>query len=94
MRPGHIRGSEHGDLVAQHNLAAQESTCTALLTDAQREAVAELAWCAIRASGPVGFRNSAIVPDLGIYAARSYSLIRPPRTGRRLIRSWERSAGG
>jgi hypothetical protein len=43
---------------------------------------------------PVGFRNSAIVPDLDFYAARSYSLIRPPRTGQRLIRSWERSAGG
>ena len=47
-----------------------------------------------RRSGPVGFRNSAIGPDLGIYAARSYSLMRPPRTGRRLICSWERSATG
>ena len=43
---------------------------------------------------PVGFRNSAIGPDLGFYAARSYSLMRPPRTVRRLIRSWERSATG
>jgi RNA-directed DNA polymerase len=43
---------------------------------------------------PVGFRNSATGPDLGFYAARSYSLMRPPRTGRRLIRSWERSATG
>jgi transposase len=43
---------------------------------------------------PVGFRNSAIGPDLGIYAARSYSLMRPPRTDRRLIFSWERSATG
>ena len=43
---------------------------------------------------PVGFRNSATRPDLGFYAARSYSLMRPPRTGRRLIRSWERSAAG
>ena len=42
----------------------------------------------------VGFRNSAIGPDLGIYAARLYSLMRPPRTGRRLICSWERSATG
>jgi Integrase core domain len=43
---------------------------------------------------PVGFQNSATGPDLGFYAARSYSLMRPPRTGRRLIRSWERSAAG
>jgi hypothetical protein len=28
------------------------------------------------------------------YAARSYSLRRPPRTGRRLTRTWERSATG
>ena len=42
----------------------------------------------------VGFQNSATNPDLGVYAARSYSLMRPPRTGRRWIRSWERSAGG
>jgi transposase len=32
--------------------------------------------------------------DLGFYAARSYSLSRPPRTGWRLIRTWERSATG
>jgi hypothetical protein len=32
---------------------------------------------------PVGFQNSATVPDLGFYAARSYSLMRPLRTGRR-----------
>jgi hypothetical protein len=42
----------------------------------------------------VGFQNSATGLDLGFYAAHSYSLIRPPRTGRRLIRSWERSATG
>jgi hypothetical protein len=34
----------------------------------------------------VGFQNSATSLDLGFYAARSYSLMRPPRTGRRLIR--------
>jgi len=28
----------------------------------------------------VGFQNSAIGPDLGFYAARSFSLMRPPRT--------------
>ena len=43
---------------------------------------------------PVGFLNSATGVELGFYAACSYSLMRPPRTGRRLIRSWERSAGG
>ena len=42
----------------------------------------------------VGFQNSATRRDLGFYAARSYSLMRPPRTGRRLIRCWERSATG
>jgi hypothetical protein len=42
----------------------------------------------------VGFQNSATVPDLGFYAARSYSLLRPPRTGRRLICFWGRSATG
>lgn len=35
-----------------------------------------------------------ILIDDGPGAARSYSLMRPPRTGRRLIRSWERSATG
>jgi hypothetical protein len=43
--------------------------------------------------GPVGFENSATDPDLAFYAARSYSLMRLPRTGRRLIRR-ERSATG
>jgi hypothetical protein len=42
----------------------------------------------------VGFQNSADTPDLAFYATRSYSLMRPPRTGRRLIRSLERSATG
>jgi hypothetical protein len=32
---------------------------------------------------PVGCQNSATVFDQGFYAARSYSLMRPPRTGRR-----------
>jgi hypothetical protein len=30
---------------------------------------------------PVGFQNSDTGLDLGFYAARSYSLMRPPRTG-------------
>jgi hypothetical protein len=42
----------------------------------------------------VGFQNSATVPELGFYAARSYSLMRPPRTGRRWIRFRVRSATG
>jgi hypothetical protein len=41
---------------------------------------------------PVGFQNCASGLDLGFYAARSYSLIRPPSTGRRFICFWERSA--
>ena len=41
---------------------------------------------------PVPCQNSATGLDLGVYAARWYSLMRPPETGRRLIRSWERSA--
>jgi hypothetical protein len=42
----------------------------------------------------VGFQNAATGLDLGFYAARSYSLMRPPSTGLRLIHSWERSARG
>ena len=42
----------------------------------------------------VGFQNPATGVGLGFYAARSYSLRRPPRMGRRWIRSWERSATG
>ncbi len=41
-----------------------------------------------------GFQNSATGAELGFYAARSYSLMRPPRTSRLLIRWWERSATG
>ena len=43
---------------------------------------------------PAGFQNSATRPDLGFYAARSYPLMKPPRTGRRWIRARERSATG
>jgi len=43
---------------------------------------------------PVGFQNSAIGPELGFYAARSYSLMRPPRAGWRWIRFRERSGAG
>ena len=41
-----------------------------------------------------GSRTRPPVLTLGFYAARSYSLIRPPRTGLRLIRSLARSATG
>jgi hypothetical protein len=40
----------------------------------------------------VGFQNSAAATFLAFYAARSYSLVSPPRTGWRLIRALERSA--
>jgi len=42
----------------------------------------------------VGIQSSATGLDLGFYAGLSYSLRRPPRTARRLICSWERSAAG
>jgi len=42
----------------------------------------------------VGFQNSATGSGLVFYAARSYSLMRPPRTGRRSIRFRDRSATG
>ena len=42
----------------------------------------------------VGFQNTATTLDLGIYAAGSYWLRRPPGTARRLIRFWERLATG
>ena len=48
----------------------------------------------IGADLPVGFQNSATGLDLGVYAAGWYSLMRPPRMARRLIRFWERSATG
>jgi site-specific recombinase XerD len=51
-------------------------------------------WLTERRGEPVGFQNSATASDLVFYAARSYSLMRPPRTGQRLIRCWERSATG
>ncbi len=42
----------------------------------------------------VGFQKSATDAEQQLHAARSYSLIRPPRTGRRVICSWLRSAMG
>jgi 4-aminobutyrate aminotransferase-like enzyme len=35
---------------------------------------------------PVGFQNLVTCADQQFHAARSYSLIKPPRTGRHLIR--------
>ena len=49
---------------------------------------------AVGRGGLTRFQNSATGVDLGFHAARSYSLMRLPKTGRRWIRSWERSAGG
>jgi hypothetical protein len=42
----------------------------------------------------VGCQNSATVFDQSFYAARWYSLMRPPGTGRRSIGFWERLAAG
>ena len=42
----------------------------------------------------VGFLNSATGVELGFHAARSYSWMRPPRTGRPSIRSREGPAAG
>ena len=44
-------------------------------------------------AGPVGFQNSAVAVDLRFQAARSYSLVSPPSTGRRLIRRSRSGAG-
>jgi hypothetical protein len=41
-----------------------------------------------------GCHNSAVGVGLVFYATCSYSLMRPPRTGRRLICCWVRSAAG
>jgi transposase-like protein len=60
-----------------------------------RYAAGGLGGLADRSSRPVvGFQNSATALELAFYAARSYSLMRLPRTGRRLTRCWERSATG
>jgi hypothetical protein len=37
---------------------------------------------------PVGFQKSVTCGEQQFHAARSYSLIKPPSTGRRLMRSW------
>jgi hypothetical protein len=44
--------------------------------------------------GPVGFQNAALVPDQRFQAAASYSLMSPPRIGRRRIRPWTGSGTG
>ena len=41
---------------------------------------------------PVGFQKSVTYGEQRFHAARSYSLIKPYRTGRRLMRSLVRSA--
>jgi hypothetical protein len=72
------------------------TTSTGLATAAYQELAAAPRAAVITPGdqGRVGFQNSATVPDLGFYAARSYSLMRPPRTGRRLICFWVRSETG
>jgi hypothetical protein len=47
-----------------------------------------------KAGQGVGFQKPATGGELDFYAARSYSVISPPRMGRRLIRWWVGSAGG
>ena len=42
----------------------------------------------------VGFQNSAMCAEVRLQAARSYSLISPPRTDRRLIRCRSRRGAG
>lgn len=42
----------------------------------------------------MGFQKSVTSAEQRLYAARSYSLIKPPRTGRRVICLWWRSATG
>jgi hypothetical protein len=42
----------------------------------------------------VGFQKSVTYTEQQLYATRSYSLIKPPRMVRRLIRFWLRSATG
>ena len=43
---------------------------------------------------PVGFQNSAMASDQRIQAAGSYSLIKPPRIGRRRMLPWTGSGTG
>jgi hypothetical protein len=43
---------------------------------------------------PAGFQNSATGPGLGFYAARSSSLMTPPRTGRCWMHFRDRSEAG
>ena len=56
--------------------------------------LAEIAAAFVHGQVGVGCQNCAAGCDPGFQAARSYSLRRPPRIGRRLTRSWERSATG
>jgi putative transposase len=46
-------------------------------------------WSILKRAGidPVGFQKSATAAEQGLHAARSYSLIKPSRTGRHMIRS-------
>ncbi|MGW5642813.1 transposase family protein [Saccharopolyspora sp. NPDC003752] len=65
----------------------------------RRTTLLERVLCAVAlalgvAPAPVGFQNWASGADLRFHAAGSYSLIKPPRTDVRLIRSWLRLGTG
>ena len=98
-RPGpRCSGSRPGALGATCALPPRRVTLCVWTFDGPAVHLRWTLWGSITGSGlcglPVGFQNSATSLDLGFYAAHSYSLMRPPRTGRRLMRSWERSASG
>jgi magnesium-transporting ATPase (P-type) len=91
---------EAGDIVpadarvlAARGLRADESTLTGEAEPAGKSEQPVPAPTGL-AGRSCGFQNSATTLDLGIYAAGSYSLRRPPRTARRLICFWERLATG
>ena len=70
-----------------------------LLLHSDDYGLAQLAWPVLGPAEDEGLGtlrgpDSATGAELGFYAARWYSLMRPPRIGRRWIRSRERSATG
>jgi hypothetical protein len=70
-RPGRTRPAGAGTLghSGPHQRPESLTGCVAVLHQIDQ-----------RHTGILGFQNSATGLDLGLYAARSYSLIRPPRT--------------
>jgi hypothetical protein len=66
----------------------------AALGSVKRPPDAQLSSGTLSINDPVGFQNSATGVDLRLQAARSYSLISPPSTGRRMTRwRWRSRAG-